>query len=46
MSRKVVGIWYRYDDGDVEYIKNVSRISILDFSWLSSIIRWFKKKQD
>jgi len=46
MSRKVVGIWYRYDDGDVEYIENVSRISILDFNWLSSIIKWFKKKED
>ena len=24
----------------------VSRISIFEFNWLSSIIRWFKKKED
>jgi hypothetical protein len=46
MSRKVVEIWYRYDDGDIECIKNVSRISILEFNWLSKILEWFKKKED
>ena len=46
MSRKVVGIWYRYDDGYVEYVKDVSKVSVFELSWLSSIIRWFKKKQD
>tara|TARA_R100001377_G_C3149263_1_gene95678 strand:- start:94 stop:231 length:138 start_codon:yes stop_codon:yes gene_type:complete len=44
MNKKVVGIWYRYDDGDVEYIENVSRISIFEFNWLSSIIKWFKRE--
>lgn len=46
MSRKVVGIWYRYDDGFVEYVDDVSEVSVFEFNWLSSILRWFKKKEN
>jgi hypothetical protein len=46
MTKKLTSIMYRYDDGSVEYVDDVTQVSIFEFNWLSSIIRWFKKKED
>lgn len=41
MSKKIVGIWYRYDDMTIDYVDSVSEISatsILSFSWFNTAL--------
>jgi len=45
-EKKIIGIMYRYDDHTSEYITDLSTTSVINFNWLSSIIKWFKKKED
>jgi len=48
-KKKIIGIRYHYNDHTNEYVNSVSDLSttsVFEFNWLSSIIRWFKKKED
>ena len=41
MSKKIVGIWYRYDDMTIDYVDSVSEISatsVISFRWFSTAL--------
>jgi len=38
--KKLVGVWYHYDDGSREYESNVDNITVFSLSkWLHGLIR-------
>lgn len=42
--KKLVGVWYHYDDGSREYDSNVDNITVFSLSkWFTNLIR--RKKQ-
>lgn len=42
--KKLVGVWYHYDDGSREYESNVDNITVFSLSkWFTDLIR--RKKQ-
>ena len=45
MSKKLTSIIYRYDDGSVEYVDDVTQVSIFSISssWINKIIDWFRR---
>ena len=45
MTKKIVGIWYRYDDMTIEYIdsvKEVSVTSVINFRWVKMALTKLK----
>tara|TARA_R110000851_G_scaffold109698_1_gene232138 strand:+ start:134 stop:295 length:162 start_codon:yes stop_codon:yes gene_type:complete len=45
MNKKIVGIWYRYDDMTIDYIDNVKEISatsVISFIWFSTALTKLK----
>ena len=45
MSKKIVGIWYRYDDMTIDYVDSVSEISatsVISFRWFNTALTKFK----
>ena len=45
MSKKIVGIWYRYDDMTIDYIDSVSEISatsVINFTWVKTALTKLK----
>tara|TARA_R110000823_G_scaffold128084_1_gene255705 strand:- start:12 stop:167 length:156 start_codon:yes stop_codon:yes gene_type:complete len=45
MSKKIVGIWYRYDDMTIDYVDSVSEISatnVISFDWFYAALTKLK----
>ena len=45
MTKKIVGIWYRYDDMTIDYVDSVSEISVtsvINFTWVKTALTKLK----
>jgi hypothetical protein len=45
MAKKIVAIWYRYDDMTIDYIDNVKEVSVtsvINFTWVKTALTKLK----